>query len=945
MNAPKAQFVSSRPSTNVGAEQVSSAIDKLVSTHLKEMKRKQVKEDQESIRAAQADLVRNTIDPERVQNDMFYSASITRNFMQTAYEKIQNDLQDPASELSTMDPDDFQKYINEQTDTFDKNNTGKYAHVNAAVYNKFMAANQPKLVAMHAAQYKQQIKNGQFNHALMALSKTPQTMSPEAFNLSTAELIESIIPKTMFTSTERRNIIMAAAVNSSRNGDRRMLDYAIENYGVDATQAEQVAVAENLIRKWDKNQTADYWNTQYKAYEEKARSGQFTKEDWDDLIINQEAIDRLGGRSQIDSWLRDGDKSRQNSAMLYDFYNKFNSSTPIIGATPKQYDAVIEQVMAEGAINGDDPMETMTKVVMKMADQNMVSNSIKATMNSALGRQVWTPAVAQNEQFQQSFTIATIMNKHMSNEQLKRQMGDDAYDTFKFLDNELKFNGGDFSAAIASYAAATQKRKEHGLEAHLTSQELKAMQTATDDVFAGNFDTSDPSVTKFFGLISKAGDSLFTGGVRADMQAAAERLILKGWSPEAAIEQAGRKVAANYSEFGGELHFTGGAGSGPVFGFPSGTDAKTMDRGWEFYAEQLGKDPGDLAPTLSGGMVTIVDKTTGEELPPVPATVIGELWEHKQLQDLKEQKAEDEHEDLQNRQETADMFQQILYNKYGILTPGANFATVNGKPVTIEDYERADLDGKIEMYDAWHREFSVGTQRFAKMLVTACDFWMDKGTKLFNWFGDRMSAGEALPGDEPLDEGYRSTQEDIDAAAPPQRATDDIPAQPITSDAESAAPKDAPSGTATQIMKHEGFRGSPYKDSVGVETVGYGRNLEANPITQDEWKALGGRRDLNKEPLTEDEAAILFQNDLKVATKDAKSLFSGAWDDLSEQRRKVLIDMTFNLGRSKLSKFKTMRKYLNAGDFEKVADSMQNSKWFQQVHGRGTTLVQQMREG
>ena len=40
------------------------------------------------------------------------------------------------------------------------------------------------------------------------------------------------------------------------------------------------------------------------------------------------------------------------------------------------------------------------------------------------------------------------------------------------------------------------------------------------------------------------------------------------------------------------------------------------------------------------------------------------------------------------------------------------------------------------------------------------------------------------------------------------------------------------------IKKHEGFKSKPYKDTKGKWTVGYGRNLDDNPLTPDECVAL-----------------------------------------------------------------------------------------------------------
>jgi len=48
-----------------------------------------------------------------------------------------------------------------------------------------------------------------------------------------------------------------------------------------------------------------------------------------------------------------------------------------------------------------------------------------------------------------------------------------------------------------------------------------------------------------------------------------------------------------------------------------------------------------------------------------------------------------------------------------------------------------------------------------------------------------------------------------------------------------------------RIKSHEGYKPSPYKDTVGKWTVGYGRNLEDNPLTPIEVIKLFGKTKFN----------------------------------------------------------------------------------------------------
>ena len=57
----------------------------------------------------------------------------------------------------------------------------------------------------------------------------------------------------------------------------------------------------------------------------------------------------------------------------------------------------------------------------------------------------------------------------------------------------------------------------------------------------------------------------------------------------------------------------------------------------------------------------------------------------------------------------------------------------------------------------------------------------------------------------------------------------------------------------------------------------------------------------------------------------------------------VLVDMSFNLGKPKLMKFKKMIEALQRYDFETAADEMIDSAWYHQVGRRSKYLVNKMR--
>lgn len=138
-----------------------------------------------------------------------------------------------------------------------------------------------------------------------------------------------------------------------------------------------------------------------------------------------------------------------------------------------------------------------------------------------------------------------------------------------------------------------------------------------------------------------------------------------------------------------------------------------------------------------------------------------------------------------------------------------------------------------------------------------------------------------------------------------------------------------------QLKLHEGYRKEPYYDTEGILTWGIGRNLEANPLTDDEILHMlyHGR---------ESAAEYCLTKDVQSAIQDCKTLYS-FYDKLSEVRKRVLIDMAFNLGRNRLRQFVKMASALESRNYTKAAEEMLNSRWAYQVGRRATRLSEMMK--
>jgi lysozyme len=139
-------------------------------------------------------------------------------------------------------------------------------------------------------------------------------------------------------------------------------------------------------------------------------------------------------------------------------------------------------------------------------------------------------------------------------------------------------------------------------------------------------------------------------------------------------------------------------------------------------------------------------------------------------------------------------------------------------------------------------------------------------------------------------------------------------------------------GVIDQLKRHEGLRLKPYHCPAGKLTIGYGRNLDANGIT-------------------EDEAERMLAYDVNIAISHAMDYIGGShfFAKLSDARQAVLINMAFQMGGAGLKKFKNTKRLILAaidnGNWDAVALGMLNSKWAKQTPARAKELAEQMKSG
>lgn len=165
-----------------------------------------------------------------------------------------------------------------------------------------------------------------------------------------------------------------------------------------------------------------------------------------------------------------------------------------------------------------------------------------------------------------------------------------------------------------------------------------------------------------------------------------------------------------------------------------------------------------------------------------------------------------------------------------------------------------------------------------------------------------------------------------------------------------------------QIILHEGKRHRVYTDSTGNPTIGVGFNLNRPDATRLLRFVGGDYRALvnGKDGLTDEQIDVLLNHTIMEATSTARALFRN-FDHLDPVRRRVVIDMAFNMGRGTLGTFEKDKDeklpdnapavlmgtidLIEASRYEEAANRMEKSLWYKQTKTRAKRLVQMMRTG
>ena len=149
-----------------------------------------------------------------------------------------------------------------------------------------------------------------------------------------------------------------------------------------------------------------------------------------------------------------------------------------------------------------------------------------------------------------------------------------------------------------------------------------------------------------------------------------------------------------------------------------------------------------------------------------------------------------------------------------------------------------------------------------------------------------------------------------------------------------------------KLIDGEGLVLTVYQDTLGIDTIGIGRNLKDRGISKAELEHMDipNMDVVYEHGITKEDAVYLATNDVQIV-EDELCQAHPCVDSLDSVRQLVVMDMAFNMGVPRLKKFKNMWAAIHDNDFKTAAKEMLDSRWARQVKGRATRLDHAMATG
>ena len=137
-----------------------------------------------------------------------------------------------------------------------------------------------------------------------------------------------------------------------------------------------------------------------------------------------------------------------------------------------------------------------------------------------------------------------------------------------------------------------------------------------------------------------------------------------------------------------------------------------------------------------------------------------------------------------------------------------------------------------------------------------------------------------------------------------------------------------------QLKIDEGVEHEIYHDHLGYPTFGVGHLvLESDP---EHGLPVGT-------VVSDERVAECFDRDLDLAISECVALYGAdIWEAFPGEVQEILVNMMFNMGRTRLGKFKKFNAALENGDWATAGLEGRDSLWYRQVTNRAERLMTRM---
>jgi len=132
------------------------------------------------------------------------------------------------------------------------------------------------------------------------------------------------------------------------------------------------------------------------------------------------------------------------------------------------------------------------------------------------------------------------------------------------------------------------------------------------------------------------------------------------------------------------------------------------------------------------------------------------------------------------------------------------------------------------------------------------------------------------------------------------------------------------------LIFDEGKVNEIYLDHLGHPTFGIGHLVT---VSDPEFGLSVGTK------ISEERIDEAFESDIRQSIRDCHAVFGPRFDRFPSEVQEILVNMMFNLGRTRLAKFVRMRTALVSNDWKKAAAEGRDSLWYKQVTNRAERLM------